>query len=798
MIYSTKSSTISASENSPEKTIKKELTGSSPLLIPLLSFLCGILFSEFTLQNHYLFPLLILFIISGVIFLLLINKKQSLAQIPLLLTICLSGSILHNVNNYLPANNIIFLLEKKEPLQVHFKGLITDEPVKTKYGYRMTSKIITMNDQPVNGQIMLSSWQDSLQAGDVIETLLSVQSFKNSNPGLSDQNEHFRRQNIHARATCMGRIKVSGHHTISFLNKVIIKIRTYLQRLIRNKFPSDYTFVQAILLGDKSGFDYENTSHIAESVSYYQLSGLMHILAVSGFHTSVLYLTLLITLSIINRKLARLISLLVLPIYAGLCLWSPSVTRAAVMICLYIISSFMERKQSFWQIFSLVLFIILIADTNQLFDIGLLLSCLAVIGIQVYLQIKERLCASNQRKKLIKNWYQKIIFYLTESIVLTIIICLFTAPILIYYFYTFNLNSLFGNLLLVPLFALMLPLMILILIVPIGYFPFNLLLYTWYFLKLIFEKGLYLTAKLPFIQYLSINTIQLMLLLILLFYLTWLCYHSLRKWGVRLSVILLLCLLIWAFQSQSSTKTELIVFNTGTSDASLIMTKTDETIVIDTGDIIEGKAQIENSLIPYLHKTGKREIDYLVITHPHQDHFGGLKALARHFKIRNMILTNECLQDSLLIPFHNIFQKSNLIIVSDTFRIKLKDSEMKILHPDKGYHSLNPNNNSITLRWSDNRSSFLFTGDIEKEAIDYICQKYGEEIDSDLIKYPHHGSQTGLSQELLDQVSPETAIITVAKKNRFNFPSPKVINLLKNNQVHIHCTGQQGAFVLRY
>ncbi len=808
MTYSTKFSTTSASANNSELVKNKiDLKNQSPLLIPLLFFISGILISRYFITEFYPIPYLIFFLVTSLLFVFFSYFKKALqAQWLIYIIFTFFGFLLYSGQHTLPNNHIDNVLKKVNSIQNTITGTIVSEPIKGSFNFRFILELESISHQRVLGKILFSSNQEGLRVGDKIETLGLIRTFEQSNPGEVNWKKIYKQKGIYGKAFSLKRIIVINHDHLSFIQRVFFQIRKQLKELIVKKFPSDYVFIQAILLGDQSEFVFEEEQKTVQSVSYYQKSGLMHILAVSGFHTSILYFSLMFVFTLVNRRFSNLICFIILFLYAGICLWTPSVTRAMVMINLFILAGFLNRNQSFWQVFSLALFIILSVNTNQLFDIGLQLSCLAIVGIQVFLTLQQNLKEFFGYKSRIGKitWKRVLInalFYLGESLLFSFIICLFTVPILLYHFNTFNLNSLLANPLMIPIFTFLMPLVLLILILPTQYPVFSLLDYTFQFFKMLFEKTLLFSSSLPFIHYLSINSIQLFFMCLFLLGLIILVLHFNKRRIIFLSSLLILCIILTViFQDKGLKRNEIIIFNTGTSDASLIHTDQNENIVIDTGDLIEKKALIENSMIPFCLKNKINNIDYLILTHPHQDHIGGAKALITKIKVKNLLVTEACLKDSLMKPISILSGKKgiNILVVKDTFRINLKSSVLQILHPDKDFISDNPNNLSITTRWTDKKLSVLFTGDIELEAIDYLCKRYPDELDCDVLKLPHHGSQTGASINFFDLMTPEKVIITTAQKNRFNFPHKKMIELLKIREIPFHITGKDGAYILEY
>jgi len=266
-----------------------------------------------------------------------------------------------------------------------------------------------------------------------------------------------------------------------------------------------------------------------------------------------------------------------------------------------------------------------------------------------------------------------------------------------------------------------------------------------------------------------------------------------RKKLISFGILLMIMLFFFVFSDKEKPGSYICVFDTGTSDASLIHTNDGENIVIDCADIKDKRAQIENSLIPFCLKKGIRRIDYLIITHSHTDHSGGLQALGRQVSIVNLILNREAANDSLVKRSLSKIKTGRIIVMADTMRIALKGSELLFLHPDSKYITDNPNSGSIITKWSQNGYKFLFCADADLETERYLLKRYRALLDADMIKTAHHGSQFGSSEEFLETVGAQYAVITASKSNKFNFPHEAALKRMQDAGIRYFITGFSGA-----
>lgn len=213
----------------------------------------------------------------------------------------------------------------------------------------------------------------------------------------------------------------------------------------------------------------------------------------------------------------------------------------------------------------------------------------------------------------------------------------------------------------------------------------------------------------------------------------------------------------------------------------------------------------ERVIEPYLRKYGIRRIDTVLLTHPHSDHLGGLLRVLRNFRVgyvmdpgirHNSVLCEEyfSLIDEEGIP-RRIIRAGDSI--EEFFPLR-----MEVLHPTdeyvtpKGWTPYGLNNGSAAVRLAYGQVSFLFLGDIEKEADKALLKQKGF-LKATVVKVPHQGSRTGSSQELVEAMKPSVAVISVSEGNRFGHPADEVIERFQKCGARIYRTDRQGAIIIR-
>lgn len=184
-----------------------------------------------------------------------------------------------------------------------------------------------------------------------------------------------------------------------------------------------------------------------------------------------------------------------------------------------------------------------------------------------------------------------------------------------------------------------------------------------------------------------------------------------------------------------------------------------------------------------------RTIDYLLITHAHDDHFAGAVELIRRYKIGSIILSN---YDSHDLGYNYLIKeanRNNVPIIKITTETTQNINGVNVLYIPPVLGEKNTNNQSLLLKINYGLISFLFMGDLEADGEKRLLEK-NLNLSSQVIKAGHHGSKTSSSEKLLFAVNPQLAIISVGE-NKFGHPSEITINRLKKLGISIYRTDEK-------
>lgn len=235
----------------------------------------------------------------------------------------------------------------------------------------------------------------------------------------------------------------------------------------------------------------------------------------------------------------------------------------------------------------------------------------------------------------------------------------------------------------------------------------------------------------------------------------------------------------------------------GQGDATLIRSPAGRTMLIDGGN---SRGDAENVILPTLKSWNASSLNLLVITHPDQDHIGGLPHVLESFPVERVALTGQVHTTQTYEKVLTLIRDKKISAVKARRGTTLELDPLltlTVLGPDDAAVEQNDTNNaSIVIRLTYDRVSMLFTGDAERPEEDSILSS-GADVRAQILKVAHHGSPSGSSQRWLRAVAPEVAIISVGKDNPFGHPGHEVLTRLTQSNVTVYRTDRHGTITVR-
>lgn len=224
---------------------------------------------------------------------------------------------------------------------------------------------------------------------------------------------------------------------------------------------------------------------------------------------------------------------------------------------------------------------------------------------------------------------------------------------------------------------------------------------------------------------------------------------------------------------------------------SILISLNDSSMLIDAGNNADG-----DLVVDYIKDQGIKKLDYIIGTHPHEDHIGGLDNVIYNFKIDKVLMPKASTSTKTFEDVLDAISSKNLSVttpkIGDTY--SLNDAKFTILSC-KNEDTKDLNSASIVIRLEYEEQNYIFCGDAESDMENEMI-KSGLDLNSNVIKLGHHGSATSSSEKFIKAVNPEVAIITVGENNDYGHPHREVIELLDEFNIKTYRTDLNGTIVL--
>ncbi|AVT24338.1 DNA internalization-related competence protein ComEC/Rec2 [Staphylococcus aureus] len=576
------------------------------------------------------------------------------------------------------------------------------------------------------------------------------------------------------------------------------------------KFPDR---IMALITGDVKEINEQFKERVKEI-------GIYHLLAVSGSHIAAIVFLIYQPLKRLNLPLFVIkgITIIVLTLYAQYTNYAPSAVRAIIMTTLVLLIT-KQIKIKGIQLLAFAFIIMFILNPLVVYDIGFQFSFIISFFIMLLFPFLQQLSK------------------LQSLFIITFIAQLASFIVAIPNFHQLQWVGFLSNLIFVPYYSIILfPLSILFFITShfiVGLTPLN------YLVDLSFNfhdwlLDLFTRIKQSHFSVPKFNDWIFIIFIISVYYIFWLLAK--RKYIlVTFWTIIILTLLI-TFPTNSHHK--ITMLNVGQGDSILYEGGKNQNVLIDTGGkVIDDTKQPSYSIskyhiLPTLNERGINELEYLILTHPHNDHIGEVEYIISHIKIKHIVIYNKGYSSNTLMLLSKLSHKYNII-----GEVEYIISHIKIKHIviyNKGYSSntlmlLSKLSHKYNIKLMDVRqvssfklgdSSFLFfdsfipnsrdkneysiitmityqnkkvllMGDASKNNESLLLKKYNlPEID--ILKVGHHGSKTSSSKEFIEMIKPKISLISSGKNNMYHLPNIEVVKRLQRIRSRIYNSQQNG------
>lgn len=780
-------------------------------MLPSLPFAClfytaGLLVS-FYLSVPFQFTAALLLITGAFSLILSVKSRFFIAESLFIFAFCFG--LFMAETPYLPSPR--GHLEHFKEQRVTFLARVLEPPSARSDGMRMKAECLNVlsrgRQTECNGTTLVYAKEKThLQAGDIIKISGNVSPPAPSrNPGEFSYQTYLLAKGIRV-VTYADFIKKHKEGSPFSFKRLSFSLRDSFIRVYDETLPSPYNvMLTAFIFGTEAG----EIPHDMEK--NFRVAGIIHLMVASGAQIALLLGTCLLLIKLPLKsspavKIATaLISFLFILSYTFMTQGGFSILRAFIMGCVLLLSVTTEREYDALNALFFSGLLLLVLHPLAVLDAGFQLSFAVSFGI-IYLSPK--LYAAFKIK--FKNASRPVrAFALLFSASLSA--QLFVTPLLLFYFTGISVFSLFTNLIALPFAGLL---------VPLGFVTGFAGIISTFLTKIVASFcGFFLhiilftaqsAAKTPFA---FIESARPFAFFFASYYLI-IFYFSAREWFLKLvpaltpARALLLVLAVNAapllFEQIYPRPLKVTFFDIGQGDSALIETPDGARILIDGGGSGHGQSVSpgERTLVPYMRREGIRQLDLVILTHPHRDHLEGLLAVLNERRVSQLLYSSLTCDQPFCDALQSLIQNKKIKTLKAVRETKFavgKGVTLTVLHPDNKPLSdtqSDIDNNSVAVLMEYKNVRFLFPGDVYKDGEESML-KSALLRPAVVLKVPHHGSRHSSTPEFLRMVKPRVAVISCGRRNVFRHPSKETLRNLAFSGSHVYRTDSSGAVIVK-
>ena len=571
---------------------------------------------------------------------------------------------------------------------------------------------------------------------------------------------------------------------------LLFQIREHLNSVLKRTAGESAPVFSAMVLGEKGELPKETKMR-------YQMAGIIHILAISGLHISLLGMGLyeLLKKSGLGIWSAGFFSLTVMIFYGEMTGGSVSAMRAVSMFLIAAGAKILGRIYDMMTALSVSAMILLLESPAYLYNTGFLLSFGAVLGVGAVLPV------------FLKFWGIKN--KILKSLIGSVCVQLTTLPVMLWFYGEVSIIGIFLNLLVLPTVGIVLVSGVFTALIGCVFpsvavwvsIPGRLVLFG-------YNKLCSFGATLPFCTWTpgQPEIWQIVIYYVILFFLTGAAGFLLKKQvknvctlrALKVGFLVLLSLALFVISQRDRQYMKITCLDIGQGDAIAMQLPTEEVFLVDGGS--SNKKNIgQYQLLPFLKNQGISYVDAVFISHTDEDHISGVREILEYMdkglislKIGNLILPGISEKPKVWKEIKCLAEKSGIQVYTanegDAFRIG--EGEISVLSPEKGALGENVNEDAVVFLFSYKDFRGLFTGDIGEETEKKLLSILS---DVEFLKVGHHGSGYSSSQAFLDKIKPEVSVISCSEANTYGHPSPETVKRLEKAGSRVEYTMKSGA-----
>lgn len=610
-----------------------------------------------------------------------------------------------------------------------------------------------------------------------------------TNPGEFDAADYYRvsgQQGRLMRASCLA---ASGD--CAAFRETLYRLREYLSLLIGACYPpKEASVMGAMLLGEKAMLD-------EEIKSLYQQNGIIHILAISGLHLSLLGMGFhrLLQRLHVPKLVNIMLSVTVMYCYGMMTGMGISIVRALVMFGMKLCADLCGRTYDLLTAVMTAALLILVQQPLYMTQSGFLFSFGAVCGIGFLPAVSGQFPSENRFFKAVftGGW-----------------ISLSTLPVYLRFYYEFPPYSVLLNLIVIPCMGALLLSGIAVMSAAVCFLPLGrLAAFPGVWILAFYEKCASFCLRLPGQRWVTgrPKDWQVMAFLALLTAAVFLAEK--RKKGQFWCAVFGAVFLLGFRMPQGF---EITMLDIGQGDCIYLADGRGGHYLIDGGS--SDKKEVETyQIAPFLKCRGVKRLDAVFVTHSDEDHISGIKGLMEDYgetgiEIGCLFLPDlaEESRDENYLTLAALAESQGIPVafLQEGDRLEKGKLMLTCLHPKESYVNLDANAGSMVFYLTYDDFSALFTGDLEGEGEELVTERLARMREADalpehitLLKTAHHGSKNSTKEAFLRLINPRIALISAGRNNSYGHPHKEVVERLENRECRIYQTPVSGAVTVR-
>ena len=598
---------------------------------------------------------------------------------------------------------------------------------------------------------------------------------------LNTASDHLRGNNI-----CLTAVQRSDVHLTSSMQMPLRHYpavwRARLLQRIDLLFSEDTAgFAKALLLGERADIDYETNNA-------FRISGISHIIAVSGLHVSIL-VALLYFLTGRNRFLSGILGIPCLLLFAAMVGFTPSITRACIMQCMMLIALMVNREYDSPTALSFAGLSILIGNPYAILSVSFQLSFGCMIGIflfseKIHRYLLERLGGGTKFVVKLKKWF-------AASVSITLGANIVTTPLVAYYFGAISLVGVLTNLL--TLWVVSIIFYGILFACALSLITFSMGSAVAWGVSFLIRYVIRIAKLLSSIPLAAVYTESVYILIWLVAcYLLLGTFLLLRKRSVSLligciaAMLALSLALSWVEPRLDDTR--VTVLDVGQGQAVLLQSE-GRTYLVDCGSTDPERAADKTT--DYLLSMGVFRLDGIIVTHYDTDHVGGVPLLLTRIDADAVYLPKAGAEEE--VASQVIAALDTVLWVEDDLCWTFGEASIQLFAPETLEFG---NESSVCILFRRENCDILITGDRSREGELRLLQRT-QLPELELLIAGHHGSKNATSDSLLYKTSPEYVFISAGENNRYGHPSEEVLERLERHGCTVYRTDRHGDLIFR-